>query len=92
MERVLLPLALLAALPIAAFAQDTVPDAHRDALAFAFMEYNCTVNDTNEEAILAASGLTEDEAAAVVFQWVSEGAATPNADGSLTLIIGPCAD
>lgn len=84
MKRLTLALAFLAAGPATAQSEAEV-----DALVTAIAAGGCVVSETNEAEVLAASGLTEDAAAAVVMVLMTSGQAVPEGD-DLRLVSGPC--
>jgi hypothetical protein len=88
MRRLTLALYVLAS---AACAQ-TAPEAHLAVLMAAIAEHGCKVDESNADAVLAASGLTEDEASEAMFQLFSNGGTTLDANGVAIMITGPCAD
>ena len=78
-------LALIACLLAApALAQDADPAAV-DAMVTAIVGAGCSVTTENGDAVLAASGLTEEQTMAVIAQLYAEGRVALAADGSMTM-------
>ncbi len=58
-------------------------------LIAAIEDAGCVVHDDNEKDVLAASGLTEGQAAAIVLTMMQDGRAIPQND-DLRLMTGKC--
>lgn len=84
MMRFVLPALLLAA---PAFAQDADEIA---AMTAAIEEAGCVVTADNGDAVLAASGLNEEQTMAVIAQMYGDGAVSLEADGTMKLVSEEC--
>jgi hypothetical protein len=89
MMRAALILTLLAA---PAFAQESVVADVADvaALTKAIEDAGCTVTSENGDAVLAASGLSEEETFAVITTLYADGLVGLEADGTMSLSTEAC--
>lgn len=60
-----------------------------ETLIAAIEAAGCLVHEGNQASVLAASGLTEDEAGAIVMMMMTDGRAVPDGD-NLRLVTGDC--
>jgi len=79
----------LTLLCVPAFAQ-TAADADVAAMVAAIEDAGCTVTAENGDAVLAASGLSEDETMAVISAMYADGLVALEADGSMSLFSEAC--
>jgi hypothetical protein len=86
MMRAALLLTLLAA---PAFAQESVV-ADVAALIKAIEDAGCSVTSENDDAVLAASGLSEEETFAVITTLYADGIVGLEADGTMSLSTEAC--
>jgi hypothetical protein len=86
MRAVIVSLTLLAS---PAVAQDA-DDASVVALTIAIEESGCTVTPENGDAVLAASGLSEDNTMPVIAAMYADGLIALAADGTMTLTNEVC--
>lgn len=85
MMRFVIPLATLVAVP--ALAQDTDAIA---AMTTAIQDAGCVVTADNGDAVLAASGLSEDDTMAVIAALYEDGLVALQADGTMKLTNEAC--
>ena len=78
---------LLLALP--AFAQDA-DEASVAAMTAAILDADCLVTAENGDAVLEASGLSEEETMSVIATMYAAGSVALEADGSMKLIDEAC--